>query len=667
MKKTVLFCIPLLALAAVGVLSFQSHQKNLCQTWYHQAQSYYTQGFFADTIRTGMIYLSKPACRGKQDMKLMPLLAKARLMVPLPDQAHLSAHLLMARQGMRLQQNDDLLLAIAEANAVKGQWAEAAHILTKLDQKDHPTALRIRLISAVQQQQKKMIKTLYTSYMSSTASAPEKAIINRMTLNRFPAFQAISPTLPVPAVRLADILFSKKITTADLAFINEIKSQLNDQSLTLAVSAAQIGRHWSVVTALLTQPQRPLKDDLLLKLGKILWQQKNWHKLTQDFPQYARKGHPSSATLLLICMARRATGQPCTTAYDPIFQRRVEGIYVARHYTPLMQAMEAKTPNLKDMINGLDSLDDLRDTLGFTDQFQAFLYRKTGDRVLAAWHDRRARFFNLQPHDFKITIPSPLLPLMQAYFKGEPLSNQQQDMLIKHSPAKSLPWRLIAARRMLAKTTTYKHKAQQQQTTAQAVKTLRPTLKWGGNHFGPHLLMSQAYAQFGDEQNSFNHLLKSTELHPDSAVQACRFAVQLYENKTLNSPEKLVHWWQNITHIELKQKTRLKQRKPQPIMRERLYILAQYAEQKNDPALYRATYEALVRYEPQNDIALNNLAYSLLEKHQGQKAVHPSPLLMRALTLVNKAIQLNPRIKEYESTRQDITTEIELNKIPQTS
>mgnify|MGYP002700463791 CR=1 FL=1 len=614
-----------------------------CENWLRDAKAAEEKGLNALVITTLTLYFNSTTCRSAQDADAVHLLTKSRKHVPLPSNAHLGQAIVLAKQGLQLGEDTNAGLEIASAYLVHGKWAQARAMARQF--KTTQSGL-IALAASVALAEDKEIEFDFKQLEENNGSTFSLLLAHRLLLKRS-SILAVDNTpvedqngeakLPLAApanesmeqivAYIADPTQDEMILPVAMA----VAATMSFDDLATATSLLTAKGKLVVATIMLDQPDRAMTSQLLIRLAHLMWMQGDLKSLDGEFLSRKAQGMMPAEVIFAVCLAKRRGNQICPFEFDEAQYQERHGAYAASKWAVLLEGLSGENLQSGQLIDALNDMGTLLDGNGLAHQFKASLLSSLGEKALAHKYERLAEgtgykgimSFGAMPHHRQLscdandqlciskTLSSFVGDLglwrqaVEAGFKPNLYLAQQ---LREHSPEEAVLWRIVLAQALL--------RAGDDESMVEALIILRPVLTWVPSHSAAQLLAATAYFYFGDTEAVFIALSSAVAHRPNRAVETLRLAVGFYEDGNKISANQLVHWWQGVTLLEMKARNlTVTHPEGEQLLRERLSLLAAFAEGKNDIDLSIATYEKLLQQNPNNHMALNNLAYHLLLIH----------------------------------------------------
>ncbi|WND03282.1 hypothetical protein QGN29_02725 [Temperatibacter marinus] len=633
MKKKLLIGFSILTLCLISIFTYREYKSYQCTNLMTSAKLQSEQGYYSDVVKLSTLYFSNSACRGKDDPKMIELLAEARMSVVLPANTHLPAQLMMMRMGVSLKNNDYQTLEIAKANFLAEKWATARRMSLPIHS---PEAAKIVIASSLKLKDYETVDTYINQYLQVEKSPYARALLVTLINRVEEQFDINKQFIPKEEyLSLAALLFQGQLSQKNYQQLKSHAQKMSEDDLLSYSSIALFNRLPKAAITLLRQPDRYLTQDLILRLGKLLWQEGYYEELSTQFLTYKYTGFPRSDYSLLICLSQLHFHGNCKIKYDEQDYARREGVFLSSRYATLFSALRVK--NMKEILDGFSKMNSLRVGLSIIDYIEGCLYLDINEKKQASYFFKASlKLKKKLPACRSFGYDNKLGKIISHIYESKHVSYDDIQYLKKNSPDNAYGRRLHAANQIVG--------YQEENSQAKVMKLLRPIIQKTPQHPAAQQMMASAYTYFQDEKNALLSLIQAVEAKPELIAQVSRLALGFYEQNKIKS-KTLVNWWHALAHQEFKQRKGLSFDQKQALIRDRLYILAMHSRKKIDTALYIATYEKLVEIEPKNDIALNNLAYALFKADQN---------LGHALSLADRAIESNPRVKEYVNTKLDI-------------
>lgn len=683
------------ALLAGGYAGYGALMKDRCQGWLAEAETLSGDGFYSAAISEITLYFSSNRCRGRSDPDALSLLARARVHVPLPDNAHLAQGLSLSKIGLSLQEDADRSLDMATAYAARGSWREARSAALKAARPHRDTSASGDIakpddIGAEDIRARAGLIALGASaalgdtdgvahalglLQEGGASDFQWALVRQIVSNGGTVFDDMAGLLPPargdygPLVR---ILSGDRAADVPPGYTGRIAPALSLDDLSAAASLLTAMGRDRLAAALLDQPSRALSGPLLTRLARFYWQTGAHGRLADGFLERAHLGTMPAEVHLIVCLARRVAARACDANFDAADYERRHGLYAASRWQAVLDSLRAEPFSPAVTLDAIGAMGSLADQSGVVLQLRATLLSAIGEEALARGYLRRADLFGmgeavdaLRPgtaaaidcsgddraaciRDLLRRDPGDLTLWRAGLDAGMVPTAEQIDLLRDVSPSEATLWRVTTARAMLRDMT--------DEDAAGALSLLRSVLRAGPSEPYPYLLAATGFAYFGDHTALCNQLSEAVRAAPDSTVAVLRLALGLYEKNPDIAPHTLVTWWSGLTWLEMSVRGRQKTTTDAVrLVRQRLALLAGYAGDRQDDDLSEAVYEALLQMEPRDHIALNNLAYLLLRRGGD---------LSRAAGMATQAVALMPDQSEYQSTLRDIEAALEEAETP---
>ncbi|RMB12269.1 hypothetical protein [Eilatimonas milleporae] len=684
------------ALLAGGYAGYGALMKERCQGWLARAEALSGDGFYSAAISEITLYFSSNRCRGRSDPDALSLLARARVHVPLPENAHLAQGLSLSKIGLSLQEDADRSLDMATAFAARGSWREARSAALKAARPHRGVQASGDIAKTDDIRTRAGLIALGAStalgdadgvahalglLQEGGASDFQWALVRQIVSNGGAVFDHVAGLLP-PARGdygpLVGILSGDRAGEVPPGYTARIALALSLDDLSAAASLLTAMGRDRLAAALLDQPSRALSGPLLTRLARFYWQTGAYDALADGFLERAHLGTMPAEVHLIACLARRVTARACDTGFDAADYERRHGLYAAGRWQAVLDSLGTEPFSPAVTLDAIGAMGSLADQSGVVLQLRATLLSAIGEAALARGYLRRAGLFGmgkavdtLRPgtpaaidcsgddraaciRDLLRQDPGDLTLWRAGLDAGMMPTAEQVDLLRDVSPDEATLWRITTARTMMLRDMT-------DEDAAGALSLLRPVLRAGPAEPYPYLLAATGFAYFGDHTALYNQLSEAVRAAPDSTVAVLRLALGLYEKNPDIAPHALVTWWSGLTWLEMsvrgRQETGADATMPvrKRLVRERLALLAGYAGDRQDDDLSEAVYEALLQIEPRDHIALNNLAYLLLRRGGD---------LSRAAGMAAQAVTLMPGQSEYQSTLRDIEAALEETETP---
>ena len=662
MIPRIVFSIVLLVAAGTGYFAHDRAAYNRCAEWLTTADTLNKQGYYSQSIEQLTLYFASDKCRTVSDVTAIKFLADSRIYVPLPQNAHLSQQLELAKLGWKLKREGQYHLMEASAALIRGNWL-AAHTAARKS-----TGARAGLIALTASIRLGDLETAEKDldwFAQNNASHFQWALLQELLFQE-PNLQLLAeskaPEIDKDLRRLAILTAGRKPVSISDSAISGLKAKLSDDDLSTATSLLIAQGQQQVAKALLDQPERALSATLLTRHARLLWAQGDMKTLSA-FIGRGHNGAMPGEVHMIVCLAQLQTAQYCQARFDSNDYQRRYGAYAASRWNRLLSELSRSPIKSSGVIDALSDMKDLVAASPVAQQLAGVHYSLIGETALAGQHFSRASAFGLKSVlnpttsavDSVLNIDACAATNSECMarrlnsdignfqlwrkalgdgFKPDP---EMLKMLRDVSPKEATLWRMAQARSAASTGT--------DQSMARSLRLIRPVLKWTPNAALPNLLASAGSAHFSDNDATFGHLATAAKSDPDSAVAALRLALNYYNNGSIG-PAELVHWWTSITRLEMKARgAKASDTRVKDLLLERLAILASEGEQRQDRALAVATYEIILEVSPDHHIALNNLAVKLGEG---------STDLNRAERMAVKAVTLQPNEPEYGKTLKDI-------------
>lgn len=662
MRRLIVIFLSVAVLAGAGFFGFKNHQKDKCAGWVRQAEQQISQGYYASAIEVLTLYFSNQHCRTKMDVHAISLLSDARPHVPLPDNAHLAQEMMLNKLGWSLKRDPAYYLPQAIAYLSGGKWLEAQK---SADKAEGQQAALIFLAASIRLDDQENIQAAIEKLQAVGASSFVWAIVEQSLEARFPENET-EYVLP-PAVSNTWRDFAAGILTPSAAdgalYLDDAGIRpLTGEDLTIAVSLLLAEDRPLDAIKVLEKSQNFLAAEQSTILAKLYWRTGLYHKLVYRFEPGNLEQERLLEVRLLKCLGEYALEGRCEFALDKQDVQKRYGRYSASVWGELSQSLSAQHFDTSSTVNAINRASELLSDVGPLFQLQSKLYEEIGEKELAASTFRKGELLSgngpewlLYPgeqqediganvcdgfaEDFAITD---LISIRECTEKADGITNDHVNAIKSASPDKAIYWRLMEARQLLV--------TAESDQVAKAIQILRPILKWAPDNAKAFQLLSIAYAYFDDLEAAYAHLATAVKLKPALTVEATRLALGFYQGGDKLSAKQLAHWWGAFTHIEMSRYSNSTEEELQNLIRERLLLLAQIAEEGEDNQLAFEVYVKLLETEAENHIVLNNLAYKLYEMNGD---------LNHALQLAEKAVSLAPAVEEYQATLSDIQRAIE--------
>ncbi|UTW60189.1 hypothetical protein KFE96_07710 [Kordiimonas sp. SCSIO 12603] len=662
MKRLIVLILLIAGLATGGFYSFKQHQRSKCEAWLAEADQFMPQGYYASAIEVLTLYFSNKNCRTKTDIHAITLLSEARLHVPLPDNAHLAQEIMLNKLGWSLKRDPRYHLPQAVAYLGGEKWLEAQRSARKAE--GQQAALILLAASIKLDDEENILHAL--EELHSVETSPLVWAIVETSLISAEAVQFdvkdIVPSIPREWRTFASRILAPSVPDGFM-FLEQLSlTPLEGEDLTIATSLLlSEGRPLDAIAALENASEGLTAEQASL-LAKLYWRIGMFHKLVYRFPENILDTAPLLNVQLLKCLGAYALEAKCEFKMDTADIQKRYGKYAASVWGELAQNLSNGKIEYAPTLNALERAGDILPDMGPIFQLKSKLYQAIGENELALIAEKNGAILSGKGPEWAVfenagekTDNTEIcegfvsdakidnLALIRACVEeADKTTNLHVEAIKNASPEKAIFWRLVEARYLLM--------SGESAQVAKAIQILRPVLKWAPNNARAFQLLSVAYAYFDDLEATYAHLATAVKLRPEFTVEATRLALGFYQNGKELSGKQLAHWWGAFTHIELNQYNRSSEVELRNLVRDRLMLLAQIAEDSKDHDLALAVYLKLLEIEEVNHIALNNLAYKLYET-QGD--------LQHALELAERAVKLAPNVTEYQATLSDIQQAIE--------
>lgn len=627
------------ATAAVGYFVVDKIMDQRCSGWLQSAENLAETNYYAASMETLALYFSEDRCRSATDAQAISLLSQTRPHVPLPDGAHLAQQMVLAKAGWRLGRDRSAFLAQASAAMAAGDWVLAR------DNASRGEGLQAKLIEVganIRLEDWTGLERTLANFDTEAATPFQRAMLRAVL-----ADTPVQNQMPAPESLLsfAQSLISRDNTADHTDVIAGWKNHMGEDDLaTASILLVASGRETEAIQ-LLDQPDRRLPPALLTRLSRLLWASNDFDSVAK-MPLRAVEGTIPGSVQFAACLAQLRIADYCSVQFDEQEYRKRHGAYAAGRWEAVLSATAHPTLQANTLLDALASMRSLVADDPIAQQFAAQLYREIGEPALAARHARRAALFGLTDcSNAIVTCDTVALPVSAAD-KALLQATQQRDLrltpserthLRANSPQEATLWRLVDARAALAEGS--------DQGAANALRLLRPVLRWAPRDASANLLAATASAHFADWEAAYGHLADAVKNEPNSSIAALRLSVGYYQASNGLRPKQIVHWWTSLTRLELMARGQSPASAGNQLFVERLSILAAVAERIQDRSMAVAVYDALLSQAPDNHMALNNLAVHLAKQKDE---------LDRAQKLAARAVALAPEEREYQRTLQDI-------------
>lgn len=659
-KRFLIFGL-LLVLGISSVFVYRDYRKEQCLSWFEKAQVEEKSGYFATAIETLTIYFSTDTCRSKLDPKAVAILASARVHVPLPDNSHLAQQLMLNKLGWSLKRDPQFHLPEAMALLGAGRWKAAQNAALKVTGSEGALIL---IAASVKLKEEKGLEYGLLHLRDSDVSQFQWAVVKNLMKNQAEIttnLHGLLPELPGELEVFVSAILSDDLNTDMFEKFDSAAFLVNEMDLKTVTSLLLAGGKFDETVAVIEANVGLITEQTALTLSKVRWGLGQYERLAAGDPTI-EKGKQDSAEIKLIeCLAQISTQGKCAVTFTAKSYAARHGKFAAAKWAMLFDALTATLPNTKNTIDAINAAEDLLKGIGPIHQYHAALLDQIGEPELAQSYAVKGEILSgempewagLQAakgevvengcfDDMSSIAPAAIRVWQQCVESGQRLSVDTITKLKSVSPNQATFWRMVEARNLLQQ--------ENDEDTARAINLLRPIIRWVPAKARPHQLIASAYAYFGDMEAAYGHLATSVKLNPEFSIEASRLALGLYLNEQELNAEQLVHWWVSLTYIELAARLEKNTTKVRLLVRDRLLLLAELAEQGSDAKLAKAAYAKLLETETSNHIALNNLAYKIFETDGN---------LQRALKMAQKAVLIAPKVLEYGKTLKEIQLAID--------
>ncbi|MEX0297707.1 MAG: hypothetical protein AB3N28_01455 [Kordiimonas sp.] len=661
MMKRLLISGLLLVLGVATVFMYRDYRKEQCISWFEKARTEEKSGYFASAIETLTIYFTTDACRSKLDPRAVAILANARIHVPLPDNNHLAQQLMLNKLGWSLKRDPQFHLPEATALLGAGRWKAAQKAALKV--KGYEGAL-ILIAASVKLKDATGLEYGLLHLRDSDASQFQWAVVSNLMQDQMEAtadLHRLLPKLPRELKDFVSAILSDDLSIGAFEKLNDGTFLTTELDLKTASSLLIAGGKFEETVSLIETNADLVTEQTALTLSKVRWRLGQYERLASGDPLVEKVKQASAEIKLVECLAQLSTRGECVVTFSVESFSARHGKFAAAKWARLFDVLSAPSLNIKNTINAINAAEDLFQGVGPIHQYQAALLEEIGEPELAQnyaikgmvlsgeapeWANIQAATLESAEYDCSGDMSSKAFDVIPAWQRcvenGQIIPAVNLEKLKSISPDQATFWRMVEARNLLQQ--------ENDEDAAKAINLLRPIIRWVPEKARPHQLIASAYAYFDDMEAAYGHIATSVKLNPEFSIEASRLALGLYLNEQKLSAEQLVHWWVSLTYIELAARNNKNSNKARLLLRDRLLLLAELAEQGKDAKLAKAAYAKLLEAETNNHVALNNLAYKIFETDGD---------LHQALKLAQKAVLIAPKVLEYGKTLKDIQIAIE--------
>lgn len=648
--------------AGLGYLAYDRSVSASCADWLTNADEAKNQGYYAEAIEHLTLYFSNDRCRAVPDANAIKILTEARIHVPLPQNAHLSQQLALAKLGWKLKRDNNYHVMEASAALVRGNWLDAREAARKAPSAQAglialTASMRLDDIDSAQEDLEWFAQNNASPFQWALL---QELLVGKAVLER--AAKAYAPELKINIRALAALSTGKETTPISDSEIGQLKGKLTDSDLSTATSLLIAEGQPTLAKMLLDQPARPLTASHLTRYARLLWKEQDFATLSA-FLERNRYGAMPGEVHMIVCLAQLKANQKCAKQFDAEDYERRHGTYASSRWETLLNELTRSPSSSSDVLDALSNMKNLIAASAVAQQLAGAHYNAIGETGLAQLHFSRAGALGFKTADAKSIIErkeasvkdecemtnttcikraleansSDFETWRVALANGFKPDASLLQKLREASPKDATLWR-IAQARAAANTST-------DESMARSLQLIRPVLKWTPNAALPNLLASAGSAHFSDNDATYGYLATAAKSDPESAVAALRLSMKYYLDGSIGATE-LVHWWTSITRLEMKARAvKASDTRVKSLLLERLVILALESEQRGDQRLAVVAYETILEVSPTHHIALNNLAMKLKDNIKE---------IDRAEKLAIKATTLKPDQPEYHQTLETI-------------
>ena len=605
--------IGLAAIAGLAVF-FSPGTSNPCDDWRFSAQSAVKKGHHAVVLSKLAPYFATPDCGGNRDVEALNWAFEARINVPQSDFSHISGAENLTRLLSDL--GDDRAKIRMARLLLRDGYSDKAIDLLK--ESDDPEA---RDLSAI-------IKGDYSNLADNRTVGFQKAVSRQFIQ---PGDKSAGSPLDRVAARLIRGRRNETLKE-DLVLVS---GNLNLQEATLLTSLLlRIGKLEETVLSL-RRVQVELNDLLLNRLSLTLFKLRRFEELTGPVLGGRPKSEWPERTLVLAALSGLINRTAVHIDYNDHTASKRIGMEAAAAWNSLFSALSSPPLDGRETLDALALVAPFAPGFGPISRLEADILSLYGEDRLA---DRAAGFAAAlgfeEPFGVAIKSPEKFHELKRQLQNKAEVSDNEIAELKALSPVQTQFWRILAARTKL--------QSGGADDVSDALFLLRDVLSADPNDGAAHAMIANGYARFGDWSRVVQHINQAVGQSPDDTPLMLRQILGFYEGAQVPSPKLLVHAWISVTRTEANKRSV----SDQPLLRDRLNLLAAYAEKRGDQSLAKETYLRILDYFPDNAIALNNLA--MIELSAGN--------LDLALDLAFKANALAGGVEAFQDTLKQVTT-----------